>query len=75
MKPGSRNDDYGIVLTYPEDHIMESGWLQGEERLSRKVAMVEARTGRGRVILYGFAPQYRAQSDAAFKLFFNPLVG
>jgi hypothetical protein len=75
VKPGSRNDDYGVVLSYPEDHIMESGWLQGEERLSRKAAMVEAKTGRGRVILYGFAPQYRAQSDAAFKLFFNPLVG
>ncbi len=75
VKPGNRNEDYGVVLTYPDDHIMESGWLQGEERLSRKAAMVEAKTGRGRVILYGFAPQYRAQSDAAFKLLFNPLVG
>ncbi len=75
VKPGSRNDEYGVVLSYPDDHIMESGWLQGEERLSRKAAMVEAKTGKGRVILYGFAPQYRAQSDAAFKLFFNPLVG
>ena len=75
VKPGSRNEDYGVVLTYPNDHIMESGWLQGEERLSRKAAMVEAKTGRGRIILYGFAPQYRAQSDAAFKLFFNPLIG
>ncbi len=74
VKPGSRNEDYGVVLTYPDDHIMESGWLQGEERLSRKAAMVEAKTGRGRIILYGFAPQYRAQSDAAFKLFFNPLI-
>jgi glutamine amidotransferase-like uncharacterized protein len=54
---------------------MESGWLQGEERLARKAAMVEAKVGKGRVILYGFAPQYRAQSDAAFKLFFNALIG
>jgi glutamine amidotransferase-like uncharacterized protein len=75
VKPGSRNDEYGVVLSYPEDHIMDSGWLQGEDRLSRKAAMVEAKMGRGRVILYGFAPQYRAQTDAAFKLFFNPLVG
>jgi glutamine amidotransferase-like uncharacterized protein len=43
--------------------------------LARKAAMVEAKVGKGRVILYGFAPQYRAQSDAAFKLFFNALVG
>ena len=75
VKPSGHNDDCRVILTYPEDHIMESGWLQGEERLARRAAMVEARTGKGRVILYGFAPQYRAQSDAAFKLFFNPLVG
>ncbi|MCX6654235.1 MAG: M14 family metallopeptidase [Candidatus Bathyarchaeota archaeon] len=75
VKPSNQNDDYGLVLSYPDSRIMESGWLQGEEKLTRKAAMVEARMGKGRVILYGFAPQYRAQSDAAFKLFFNPLVG
>ncbi len=74
VKPGSHNDDYGVVLSYPDSRIMESGWLQGEERLAQKAAMVEARMGKGRVILYGFAPQYRAQSNAAFKLFFNPLL-
>jgi len=26
-------------------------------------------------VLYGFPPQYRAQSDAAFKLLFNALLG
>ncbi len=75
VRPGIHNDECGVVLTYPDSRIMESGWLQGEERLARKAAMVEAKVGKGRVILYGFAPQYRAQSDAAFKLFFNALVG
>ena len=75
VRPGNHNDKCGVILTYPDGRIMESGWLQGEERLARKAAMVEAKIGKGRIILYGFAPQYRAQSDAAFKLFFNPLVG
>jgi hypothetical protein len=75
VKPNVNNDKYRVVISYPEDHIMESGWLQGEERLSRKAAMIDAGVGKGRVILYGFAPQYRAQSDAAFKLLFNVLVG
>ncbi len=75
VKGCSNNDDYRVVLSYPDEHIMESGWLEGEERIARKAAMIEAKVDKGRVILYGFAPQYRAQSDAAFKLFFNALVG
>jgi hypothetical protein len=37
--------------------------------------MIEARKKDGKVILYGFQPQNRALTDAAFKLFFNALVG
>jgi hypothetical protein len=75
IKPRVNNDDYRMILSYPEKQIMESGWLTGEEHLSRKAAMVEAIKGKGRVILYGFQPQMRAQSDATFKLLFNALLG
>ena len=63
------------MLTYPEEHIMESGWLHGEKYLSHKAALVEAKKGKGRVILYGFQPQMRAQPDSTFKLLFNALLG
>ncbi|MBM3291415.1 peptidase M14 family protein [Candidatus Bathyarchaeota archaeon] len=74
VKPSKDADKCNVILSYPEERIMESGWLQGEEKLSRKAALVEAKVGKGRVILYGFAPQFRAQSDAAFKLVFNALL-
>ena len=75
VKPRVNNEDYQVVLTYPDKHIMESGWLTGEKYLSYKSALVEAKKGKGRVILYGFQPQMRAQPDATFKLLFNALLG
>ena len=75
VKPRVNNDDYQVVLSYPDERIMESGWLTGEEYLSNKAAMIEAKMGKGKVILYGFQPQMRAQTDATFKLLFNALIG
>ena len=75
VKPRVNNEDYQVVLSYPEEHIMESGWLHGEKYLSHKAAIVEAKKGKGRVVLYGFQPQMRAQPDATFKLLFNALLG
>jgi hypothetical protein len=75
VKPGHSNEDYRVVVSYPEERMMQSGWLIGEEKLARKAALIEARVKEGRVVLYGFAPQARAMTDATFKLFFNALLG
>ncbi|MBN1683341.1 peptidase M14 family protein [Candidatus Bathyarchaeota archaeon] len=75
IRPGKDSYKSHVVLNYPEERIMESGWLNGEEKLSRRAAMVEVNMDKGRVVLYGFSPQFRAQSDASFKLLFNALLG
>jgi Zinc carboxypeptidase len=62
-----------IVIHYPDDHILASGWLLGETYIKGRAALVEVPIGQGRAILFGFRPQYRAQSYQAFKLFFNSL--
>jgi len=36
--------------------------------------IVSAAIGKGRVILFGFRPQYRAQSLATFPLLFNSIL-
>ena len=75
IAPGKHSEDMEVVLSFPEQQIMESGWLIGEKYLSRKAAIIDAKKGKGRAILFGFSPIFRAQSDSTFKLFFNCLYG
>ena len=51
-----------------------SGWLLGEKLIAKRAALVDAKVGQGHVVLFGFRPQYRAQSYQAFKLLFNAFV-
>ena len=69
------NDQYHVVVSYPERNLLQSGWLVGEESLSNRAAVVSVKYGRGFVILYGFRVQFRATTHGTFKLFFNGLLG
>ncbi|MEX2570148.1 MAG: M14 metallopeptidase family protein [Gemmatimonadota bacterium] len=62
-----------IIARYPESDILMSGYAQGEERIAGRAAALEAVVGAGRVVLFGFRPQHRAQPHLTFKPFFNAL--
>jgi hypothetical protein len=67
------NDRYHPVVSYPDRDILESGWLIGETHLAGRPGMVTVDYGAGRVVLYGFRVQFRAQTHGTFKLLFNAL--
>ena len=63
-----------VIARYPEDDLLVSGWLLGENVLARRAAVIEASVEEGHLILLGFRAQHRAQPHGTFKLLFNALL-
>lgn len=64
-----------VIAKYPDtENPLLSGWILGDKLIRGKAAMVEARIGKGRVVMFGFRPQYRAQSLATLPLLFNAIL-
>ncbi|MGH7673035.1 MAG: M14 family zinc carboxypeptidase, partial [Gemmatimonadales bacterium] len=64
-----------VIGRWPADpaRVLLSGWVLHPERIAGKAGLLEVRLGAGRVVLFGFRPQYRGQSLATYPLLFNSL--
>ena len=73
---GTKGSQPGISVVgrYAAKNVLMSGWLEGEEAIAGRPAVVEARVARGRAVLIGFRAQHRGQSLATFRLLFNAIL-
>lgn len=53
---------------------LRSGWAWGQEHLAGGTAVLEARVGKGRLVLFGPEVLFRAQPHGTFKLVFNGIT-
>jgi len=71
VSPGAST--VNIVARYGAKDLLVSGWLEGEQVIAGRAAVVQATVGAGRVVLFGFRVQHRGQSLATFRLLFNAI--
>jgi glutamine amidotransferase-like uncharacterized protein len=62
-----------VAARYTDEEPLLSGWLSGAARLQGRAALVDITLGKGRVVLVGFRPQYRAQSRVTYPVLLNAL--
>jgi hypothetical protein len=62
-----------ILARYDEGNPVKSGWILGPEHIASELALLQADVGQGSVVLFGFQPDYRAQTVATWPLLFNAL--
>ncbi len=70
---GARQGAARAVVRYAQSDLLASGWLSGEAAARGKPILIEVPHGKGRVILFGFRPQFRGQTYGTFKLVLNAI--
>ncbi len=68
-EPGAK-----VIGSFGVENPLLSGWILGPEYVAEKPALVEVPVGNGSVVLFGFQPNYRAQSVSTWPLLFNALA-
>ena len=62
-----------VAARYADRDLLVAGFLEGGHALEGKPAVLQVPVGEGEVVLFGFHPQRRAQTEGTFPLLFNAL--
>jgi hypothetical protein len=62
-----------VLARYDEGNPVKSGWILGPENIAGEPALLQTDIGQGSIVLFGFQPDYRAQTVATWPLLFNAM--
>ena len=62
-----------VVVRYADKEVLQSGFLQGEDVIAGKAAVLDVPYDKGHVILLGCRVQNRAQPHGTFRILFNAI--
>lgn len=67
------DDRVRVAARYGSGDPLLSGWVLGGQHVAGEPAILEADIGEGSLVLFGFQPNYRAQTMATWPLLFNAI--
>jgi hypothetical protein len=71
LKPEAALKSVRPVAWFDNDNPLRSGWAWGQRHLRDAVAVMEARVGKGKLLVFGPEITFRAQPHGTFKFLFN----
>jgi hypothetical protein len=74
LLPGAESRGVRKIAWIEDPAPLRSGWAWGQEYLNGVTEVLQARVGKGMLVLYGADPYFRSQPHGTFKLLFNGLL-
>jgi hypothetical protein len=64
-----------VILRYADaDHLLVAGLLDGGDEMAERAAVVDARYGKGHVLLFSSNPIWRGETIGSYPLVFNAIM-
>lgn len=67
-------DKVSVIATFDENNVLLSGYINGSDKIKGKIALCEVPYERGKILMFAFRPQHRAQTWVTFRFIFNALL-
>jgi hypothetical protein len=73
LKPEAQLKDVRPIAWFESGAPLSSGWAWGQHHLEGGTSVIEAKVGKGKLVMYGPEIAFRGQPHGTFKFLFNGL--